>query len=43
MLKKKQLNAEKNLIADIKALESVPQPNSINSELLLDKNAELEQ
>ena len=43
LLKRKQLNAEKNLIADIKALESVPQLNSINSELLLDKKAELEQ
>ena len=43
ILKKKQLNAEKNLIANIKALESVPQLNSINSELLLDKKAELEQ
>ena len=30
-LKMKQLNAEKNLIADIKALESVPQPNCVNS------------
>ena len=43
ILEKKQLNAEKNLIADTKALESVPQLNSINSELLLDKKAELEQ
>ena len=42
-LKRKQLNMEKNVIADIKALESVPQLNSINSELLLDKKAELEQ
>ena len=42
-MKRKQLNTEKNLIADIKALESVPQPNCINSELLLDKKAELEQ
>ena len=41
-LKMKQLNAEKNLIADIKALESVPQPNCVNSELLLDKKEELE-
>ena len=39
-LKKKQRNIEMNLITDIQALES--QANSVNSELLLDKKAELE-
>ena len=42
ILKKKRQNVEKHLIADIEALESVPQMNSINSDLLLDKKAELE-